>query len=70
MRRWFQAQGVMSASTYVLCISAPLNGFLNWLLVWGPEPVRLGFVGAPIATAICCNLMVRQFPVCSALCAC
>ncbi len=42
----------MSAPTIVISIVAPLNAFLNWLLVWGPEPVRLGFVGAPLATGI------------------
>lgn len=26
-------------------------------LVWGPEPIRLGFIGAPIATAISFNLI-------------
>ena len=27
-------------------------------LVWGPEPIRLGFIGAPIATAISFNLIL------------
>ena len=27
------------------------------LQVWGPEPVRLGFIGAPIATAVSFNLI-------------
>lgn len=26
-------------------------------LVWGPEPVRLGFIGAPIASSISYNLV-------------
>jgi MATE family multidrug resistance protein len=42
----------MSAPTIVISIVAPLNAFLNWLLVWGPKPVRLGFIGAPLATAM------------------
>lgn len=25
--------------------------------VWGPEPIRIGFIGAPIATAISFNLI-------------
>lgn len=25
--------------------------------MWGPEPVRLGFIGAPIATAVSFNLI-------------
>lgn len=36
--------------------SAPLymctSYILTVLLVWGPEPIRLGFIGAPIASAI------------------
>jgi len=38
-------------------IVAPFNALLNYLLVWGPEPIRLGFIGAPIATAISFNLV-------------
>jgi multidrug resistance protein, MATE family len=30
---------------------------MNYLLVWGPEPIRLGFKGAPCATAISFNLV-------------
>ena len=26
-------------------------------IVWGPAPIRLGFIGAPIATAISFNLI-------------
>lgn len=51
-RRYLQAQGLMSASTMVLLVVSPLNAFLNWLLVWGPDSVRMGFVGAPLASAI------------------
>ena len=55
-----------------MVIVAPINALLNWLLgertlrrvlikahnqtVWGPDSVRLGFIGAPIATAISLNL--------------
>jgi MATE family multidrug resistance protein len=53
-KRFVQAQGLFSATTYVLLIAAPLNGFLNWLLVWHFE---LGFIGAPIAVAITDNLL-------------
>lgn len=34
-----------------------MNVFLNWLLVWGPPATRIGFVGAPLATAISMDLM-------------
>lgn len=30
---------------------------LRWRSVWGPESIRLGFIGAPIATSISHNLM-------------
>ena len=37
---------------------APTNILLNYLLVWGPfTSLRLGFIGAPIATAISLNLI-------------
>jgi MATE family multidrug resistance protein len=33
-KRYVQAQGIFSASLYVLLICAPLNALMNWLLVW------------------------------------
>ncbi|KAG6004142.1 hypothetical protein E4U21_001359 [Claviceps maximensis] len=48
-KRFTQAQGLFRATTYVLIIAAPVNIFVNWLLVWR---IGLGFVGAPIAVAI------------------
>lgn len=33
-KRYMQAQGLFSASLYILLICAPLNAFLNWLFVW------------------------------------
>lgn len=33
-KRYMQAQGLFSASFYVLLICAPLNAFMNWLFVW------------------------------------
>lgn len=33
-KRYVQAQGIFSASLYVLLICAPLNAFMNWLFVW------------------------------------
>lgn len=53
-KRFVQAQGIFSATLYVLLIVAPLNAFLNWYLVWKLE---LGFIGAPIAIAFTENLM-------------
>ncbi|KKK25214.1 hypothetical protein ARAM_001046 [Aspergillus rambellii] len=53
-KRFVQAQGIFSASLYVLLICAPLNAFMNWLFVW---QFGWGFVGAPIAVAITDTLM-------------
>ena len=33
-KRYLQAQGLFSASLYVLLICAPLNALMNWLFVW------------------------------------
>ncbi|KAJ9107298.1 hypothetical protein QFC21_000748 [Naganishia friedmannii] len=55
MRKYFQSQNLMKAPTIVLAIIAPMNAVLNYLLVWGPKSIRLGFVGAPLATAISFN---------------
>ena len=38
-------------------VIAPINALLNYLLVWGPAPIRLGFIGAPISSA-CSNYLV------------
>ncbi|PWN53420.1 MATE efflux family protein, partial [Violaceomyces palustris] len=51
-RRYLQAQGLMHAPTLVLLVVSPLNALANYLLVWGPESVRLGFIGAPLASAV------------------
>ncbi|KAL4797952.1 mate-domain-containing protein [Aspergillus venezuelensis] len=53
-KRYVQAQGIFSASLYVLLICAPLNALMNWLFVW---QFGWGFVGAPIAVAITDTLM-------------
>ncbi|KAI1481595.1 MATE efflux family protein [Daldinia eschscholtzii] len=53
-KRFVLSQGLFIATTYVLLIAAPLNIFMNWLLVWHFE---LGFVGAPISVAITQTLM-------------
>ncbi|KAJ5488500.1 transporter [Penicillium diatomitis] len=56
-KRYLQAQGVFSASLYVLLICAPLNAFMNWFFVW---KLQWGFIGAPIAVVITENLL----PIC------
>ncbi|RPD65257.1 MATE efflux family protein [Lentinus tigrinus ALCF2SS1-7] len=56
-RRYFQSQGLFTVPTRIILGVAPVNAVLNYLLVWGPEPIRLGFIGAPIATAVSFNLI-------------
>jgi MATE family multidrug resistance protein len=56
LKKYLQSQNIMHIPTYVLFVVAPLNVLLNWLLVWGPKPVRLGFIGGAIATAFSFNL--------------
>lgn len=53
-KRYVQAQGLFSASLYVLVIVAPFNAFMNWLFVWH---LGMGFVGAPLAVAISDHLL-------------
>ncbi|KAF3482167.1 multidrug and toxin extrusion protein 2 [Arthroderma uncinatum] len=53
-KRYVQAQGLFSASLYVLLIGAPINAFLNWCFVW---KFGWGFVGAPIAVVVTDNLL-------------
>ncbi|KAK3677471.1 hypothetical protein LTR37_021531, partial [Vermiconidia calcicola] len=53
-KRFVQAQGLFSASLYVLLFCAPFNAFMNWFFVWH---LHLGFAGAPIAVAITDNLL-------------
>ncbi|OBA23078.1 MATE efflux family protein [Metschnikowia bicuspidata var. bicuspidata NRRL YB-4993] len=50
-KRFLQAQHIFQAGTYVLGVAVPLNFVLNWLLVWHPT-YGVGFVGAPLATAL------------------
>ncbi|KAI8942392.1 hypothetical protein NX059_000466 [Plenodomus lindquistii] len=48
-KRYVQAQGIFSATMYILLICAPLNAFLNWFMVWH---LGWGYIGAPIAVSI------------------
>ena len=48
-KRYLYAQGIFSASLYVLMVVAPINAFLNWFFVWH---LGWGFIGAPITTII------------------
>ncbi|KAF2273515.1 MATE efflux family protein [Westerdykella ornata] len=53
-KRYMQAQGLFSATMYILLIGAPFNALMNWFLVW---KLDWGFVGAPIAVALTENLL-------------
>lgn len=56
--RYFQSQGLFMVPTQIILVIAPINAFLNLSTpVRGPEPIALGFVGAPLATAISFNLI-------------
>ena len=54
-KRFLQAQGLFSATTYILIICAPLNALMNYLFVW---VFKWGFIGAPIAVVVTENLML------------
>ncbi|KAH9881836.1 hypothetical protein J1614_001007 [Plenodomus biglobosus] len=53
-KRYVQAQGIFSATMYILLICAPLNAFLNWFMVWH---LGWGYIGAPIAVSITENIL-------------
>ncbi|CAH2351733.1 putative uncharacterized transporter C323.07c [[Candida] railenensis] len=55
-KRFLQAQGLFNAGQYCLFIVAPINVLLNYVLVWD-KTIGIGFIGAPIATAISYWLM-------------
>ncbi|KAF8699910.1 Multidrug oligosaccharidyl-lipid polysaccharide flippase, partial [Rhizoctonia solani] len=57
LRRFYQAQGLVHIPTMIMAVTAPINALLCWLLVWGPESVNAGFIGAPIASSLSFNLM-------------
>ncbi|KAJ3378620.1 hypothetical protein HDU92_007285 [Lobulomyces angularis] len=46
MKRYLQCQGIMSGMLYVIFAAAPMNMFIQWLLVWGW--LKMGFIGAPV----------------------
>ncbi|KAK6581736.1 hypothetical protein PZA11_005433 [Diplocarpon coronariae] len=54
-KRFFQAQGIFHAATFVVVLAAPFNALIMWLFVWH---LGWGFIGAPIAIVITENLMV------------
>ncbi|CCG82375.1 Uncharacterized transporter C4B3.13 [Taphrina deformans PYCC 5710] len=51
LKRFTASQGNFRVSTYAVCITAPINAILNYVLVWHPD-IGLGFAGAPLAMSI------------------
>jgi MATE family multidrug resistance protein len=49
MKKFLQAQGIMSAGTYVLLFTSPLSAALNYVFVYTFD---WGLVGAPLATGL------------------
>lgn len=49
-KRFLQAQGIFEAGTGILFVTAPINIFASWYLVWN-ETHGIGFIGAPIVAA-------------------
>ncbi|KAJ9613356.1 ethionine resistance protein [Cladophialophora chaetospira] len=49
MKKYLQAQEIMRPGTYVLLITSPISGLLNWLFVY---KFGWGILGAPFATGI------------------
>ena len=47
VKKVLQAQGIVAGGTMVLLVTAPLSALLNYLFV---HPLRLGLLGAPLAT--------------------
>ncbi|KAH8099710.1 hypothetical protein BXZ70DRAFT_1008689 [Cristinia sonorae] len=58
IKRYLHCQGSGSVYTHLNTLAATLNVVLNYVLVYGPSSVRLGFAGAPVATAISHNFVV------------
>lgn len=55
-KHFLQAQGLFQPLAYILGICAPINAFLNYVLVWNKQ-IGLGFVGAPLSVVITNYLM-------------
>jgi len=49
MKKYLQAQGIMSGGTYVLAFTSPLSAALNYLFVY---TLNMGLIGAPLATGL------------------
>ena len=54
LRKFLQSCNNMHVPTIVLIVVSPLNMLLQYLLVW---KTSLGFIGSPIASAACIDLI-------------
>ena len=57
-KRYLQAQGLFSASLYVLLICAPLNAVMNWLFVWVNFLFRLVLASCYYQFCLLCHLAI------------
>lgn len=51
-RRYLQCQGQCTAPTKAVAVAASFNVALTYALVYGPECIQVGFLGAPIASIV------------------
>lgn len=61
LRRYLQSFGKMTGPALAFAVASPVSIFLNWLLVHGPKPYRIGFMGGPIAAALAYNLVSHEY---------
>lgn len=57
LRRYLQSCGKMVGPAIAFAFASFISIFLNWLLVHGPKPYRIGFLGAPLATVLAYNFV-------------
>ncbi|SCU80369.1 LADA_0B06920g1_1 [Lachancea dasiensis] len=60
-KKYLQAQNDFTTGQYILFVCAPLNAVLNYVLVFR---LKMGYIGAPIATALTFTLMGASIAAC------
>lgn len=58
IRRYLQALGLFHAPTIAVGVASAFNVPAQILLVYGPDKIRLGFLGAPVASVLSYYLML------------
>lgn len=61
LRRYLASCGKMIGPAIAFALASAISIFLNWLLVHGPAPYRIGFLGAPLATVIAYNAVSLDY---------